>query len=42
MGISASTLNRRITELAKRLNSRTRFQLGWLADRYFSNDTENQ
>jgi DNA-binding CsgD family transcriptional regulator len=42
MGISASTLNRRITELAKRLNARTRFQLGWLADRHFSNDPENR
>jgi sugar-specific transcriptional regulator TrmB len=31
LGISASTLNRRIAELMKRLDARSRFQLGWLA-----------
>jgi sugar-specific transcriptional regulator TrmB len=33
MDISASTLNRRITEIMKVLGARTRFQLGWLADK---------
>ncbi len=37
MNISASTLNRRVTELMKLLGARTRFQLGWLADRRLSN-----
>lgn len=31
LGISASTLNRRLGELMKGLDARTRFQLGWLA-----------
>ena len=31
LGISASTLNRRIAELMKRVDARSRFQLGWLA-----------
>ena len=31
LGISASTLNRRIAELMKSLDARSRFQLGWLA-----------
>lgn len=31
LGISPSTLNRRIAELMKSLDARTRFQLGWLA-----------
>lgn len=30
LGISASTLNRRIGEMMKALHARTRFQLGWL------------
>lgn len=42
MGISASTLNRRITELMKVLGARTRFQLGWLADRHLSDELEQQ
>ena len=31
LGISASTLNRRIAELMKAVDARSRFQLGWLA-----------
>jgi sugar-specific transcriptional regulator TrmB len=31
LGISASTLNRRIAEVMHRMHARTRFQLGWLA-----------
>lgn len=31
LGISASTLNRRIAEIMKALDTRTRFQLGWVA-----------
>jgi len=31
LGISASTLNRRIAELMKSVDARSRFQLGWLA-----------
>lgn len=31
LGISASTLNRRVAEMMKALSARTRFQLGWLA-----------
>lgn len=42
MGISASTLNRRITETMKVLGARTRFQLGWLADRYLSEQPERK
>ena len=30
LGISASTLNRRIAELMKSVDARSRFQLGWL------------
>jgi DNA-binding NarL/FixJ family response regulator len=30
LGISASTLNRRIAELMKGVDARSRFQLGWL------------
>jgi len=33
LGISASTLNRRIAEIMKSVDARTRFQLGWLASR---------
>ena len=33
LGISASTLNRRIVELMERLGADSRFQLGWLAAR---------
>jgi sugar-specific transcriptional regulator TrmB len=31
LGISASTLNRRLGEIMRRMHARTRFQLGWLA-----------
>ena len=31
LGISASTLNRRMAELMKGVDARSRFQLGWLA-----------
>jgi DNA-binding NarL/FixJ family response regulator len=31
LGISPSTLNRRIAELMKSVDARSRFQLGWLA-----------
>jgi DNA-binding NarL/FixJ family response regulator len=34
LGISASTLTRRITEIMHRLDAETRFQLGWLAARH--------
>jgi hypothetical protein len=37
MKISASTLNRRISEIMRLLNARSRFQLGWLADRHLAN-----
>jgi DNA-binding NarL/FixJ family response regulator len=36
LGISASTLARRITDLMDRLDAQTRFQLGWMAARYGS------
>jgi sugar-specific transcriptional regulator TrmB len=36
LGISASTLTRRITEIMHRLDAQTRFQLGWLAARHWS------
>src|SRR5699024_6900188 len=36
MDISARTLNRRITEAMKAFGARTRFQLGWFADQYFT------
>jgi sugar-specific transcriptional regulator TrmB len=36
LGISASTLNRRLAEIMQRLDARTRFQLGWLASRHWS------
>ena len=36
LGISASTLTRRITEIMDRLDAQTRFQLGWLAARHWS------
>jgi len=31
LGISSATLNRRVAELMKNLDTRTRFQMGWLA-----------
>jgi len=36
LGISASTLTRRITDIMHRLDAQTRFQLGWLAARHWS------
>ena len=36
LGISASTLTRRITEIMHRLDVQTRFQLGWMAARRWS------
>jgi sugar-specific transcriptional regulator TrmB len=36
LGISASTLTRRITEIMQRLDAQTRFQLGWMAARHWS------
>jgi DNA-binding NarL/FixJ family response regulator len=36
LGISASTLTRRITDLMDRLDAQTRFQLGWMAAHYGS------
>lgn len=36
LGLSASTLSRRMATIGKLLGAQTRFQLGWLADRYFS------
>jgi sugar-specific transcriptional regulator TrmB len=36
LGISASTLTRRITEIMDRLDAQTRFQLGWMAARHWS------
>ncbi|HJT98096.1 MAG TPA: helix-turn-helix domain-containing protein [Rhodanobacteraceae bacterium] len=36
LGISASTLTRRITEIMHRLDAETRFQLGWLAAKHES------
>jgi sugar-specific transcriptional regulator TrmB len=36
LGISASTLTRRITDIMQRLDAQTRFQLGWLAARHWS------
>jgi len=36
LGISASTLTRRITDIMDRLDVQTRFQLGWMAARYGS------
>ncbi|MGA9422291.1 MAG: LuxR C-terminal-related transcriptional regulator, partial [Rhodanobacteraceae bacterium] len=36
LGISASTLTRRITEIMRRLDAQTRFQLGWQAARHWS------
>jgi DNA-binding NarL/FixJ family response regulator len=36
LGISASTLTRRITEVMQRLDAQTRFQLGWLAAKHWS------
>jgi sugar-specific transcriptional regulator TrmB len=36
LGISASTLTRRITDIMDRLDVQTRFQLGWMAARYWS------
>ncbi|MGA9342613.1 MAG: helix-turn-helix domain-containing protein [Rhodanobacteraceae bacterium] len=40
LGISASTLNRRITELMRSVDARTRFQLGLLAAQWLSLDRE--
>lgn len=37
LGISASTLNRRIAELMKSVDARSRFQLGWLVRRLAGN-----
>lgn len=42
LGISASTLNRRIVETMKVLEARTRFQLGWLAALRMSGATETR
>jgi sugar-specific transcriptional regulator TrmB len=36
LGISASTLTRRITDIMARLDAQTRFQLGWMAARHWS------
>lgn len=36
LGISASTLTRRITEIMQGLDAQTRFQLGWMAARLFA------
>jgi sugar-specific transcriptional regulator TrmB/DNA-binding CsgD family transcriptional regulator len=36
LGISASTLTRRITDIMHRLDAQTRFQLGWMAARHWS------
>jgi sugar-specific transcriptional regulator TrmB/DNA-binding CsgD family transcriptional regulator len=36
LGISASTLTRRITDIMHRLDAQTRFQLGWMAARHGS------
>ena len=36
LGISASTLTRRITDIMDRLDAQTRFQLGWMAARHGS------
>jgi sugar-specific transcriptional regulator TrmB len=38
LGISASTLTRRITDIMNRLDAQTRFQLGWLAARHWSGE----
>lgn len=38
LGISSSTFSRRIVELMKSLDARTRFQLGWLAATRLSPD----
>lgn len=40
LGISASTLTRRITDIMHRLDAQTRFQLGWLAARHWPVPTD--
>jgi DNA-binding MarR family transcriptional regulator/DNA-binding CsgD family transcriptional regulator len=41
LGVSASTLNRRVVEAMKALEARTRFQLGWLAALRLSGTTDD-
>jgi sugar-specific transcriptional regulator TrmB len=41
LGISASTLTRRITDIMDRLDAQTRFQLGWMAARHWSLPEQN-
>lgn len=41
MGVSSSTLNRRLVDLAKTLDAQSRFQLGWLAALRLANHARN-
>jgi sugar-specific transcriptional regulator TrmB/DNA-binding CsgD family transcriptional regulator len=42
LGVSRSTLNRRITAMMKELDARSRFQLGWLAGRHVPEPSDHE